>query len=409
MFRRVTMLATMMVVIASFALAYSGKDAKAYDEVPSVFSTHFVEEYPVLSGAGEARAAAQATANPSIKILMLKGGLAEIGAALHTLPVIRKTRQVVIGVAEDRRGRRVHFKVVRGGSLPAHERATATYPRDMAFCMTDDEGRTLFQLTVGDAIGDSIPECGPHSDDSIEARVATSDDLPPVHVQRGNTMAAIKTMGALAKLEFDSRFDIEARVLTEQRDFFRKAHRPNEEIVASDEVIILNERGEPVLNGTTLAEADLALALRAQSSSDLARPQVTWFRGRRHAVQAHAAWIHGLAALAEHSATYTARYEENPAPFGSYYDIKTNCNHGRCPNEMPRRYLILTEPRSATHVHNWKCVTAYNSFSWTGTHNCNDDTVTETRSVRFDTHWNELFGSPCSDPYIRRLAPGPWE
>jgi len=129
--------------------------------------------------------------------------------------------------------------------------------------------------------------------------------------------------------------------------------------------------------------------------------------GRRHAYEGHAAPIHGLYGLAEHSGTLTARYEENPAPFGSFHDVQENCNHGRCPRQLLITYLVLTAPRSSTHVHRENCRTLYNPLSSIGTHNCNDDSVCQNRTVPNDTHWPSV-GTPCSDSQQRRYAPGPW-
>lgn len=411
MFHRISIVVAIMMMVVSLWLL-SGTDAKA-EEVESIFSTYFVKEYPVLTDIGEAQLASRAAmfSSPSIRILMLKGGKVDIGASQRMLPVVRRKalRQALVGVAEDRKGRRVHFKVVRGKLLPSPERETATYPHDMSACFTDEKGRSLFQLSVGDSIGDLIPECGAKdATDSIESRIAEFDDLPALSEQERYTMNVIRIMSVLKKLDFAAEFGEEYRVLTEQRSFLRKAHTPNEEIVASDRVVIMDENGAPVPNGTTLTQANLELASRA-AADGFVSPAAIWLRGRRHAVQAHAGWIHGLWYLAEHSATYTARYEEWPAPFGKYYDVRINCNHGRCPNEMVWRYLWLSAPRGWAHVHNWFCVTSYNAFSWTGTHNCNDDTVCETRSVRYDVHWNELWGTPCSDSYLRKYCPGIFE
>lgn len=403
------LMGAIMMMTVGFVLTQTGKDANAF-EVPSVFETYFVQELPVLSRTGEARLASQEATStpPAIKIISIKGGKVAIGGSRGTLPVVHN-RKVVVGVAEDRRGRRVHFKVVRGDRVPSAERATATFPFEMSACFTDADGNSMFQLAVGEPVGDTIPECGPpHEEGAVEGLSAESDTLPTAREQAHRMKATINTMGALARLEFTHDFAEEFRALTEARQALRKMHRSGEErITASDSVIILGEDGQPVINGTTIAEANLAFAMSSAGSSDLAKPMVTWMRGRRHIVEMHASYIHNTALLAEHSATYTARYEESPAPFGKFYDIRSNCNHGRCPWEMTFRYLLFSAPRSWTHVHNWFCTTGYNAVSWTGTHNCHDDTVCTTRSVRLDTHWPANWGTPCSDPWVRRYAP-PW-
>jgi len=399
-----------MMMIVSLMLTQTGTDANAV-EVPSIFETHFVEESPVLTGDGERRLMESATAvAPAIRIIAIKGGKVAIGGSRGTLPIIRN-RNAVVGVAEDRAGRRVHFKVVRGDHLPSTERATATFPYEMSACFTDADGNSMFQLAVGEPVGDVIPECAaPDEAGTTKSLMAESDALPPAREQARRMKATIKTMSAIAKLEFTPEFTEEFRALTEARKALRQMHRPTEErITASDSVIILDENDSPVANGTTIVEADLAFAMNSVASSDLAVPQVTWMRGRRHVVEMHAAYIHNTAQLAEHSATYTARYEEWPAPFGRFYDVRTNCNHGRCPWEMQFRYLMFSAPRGHTHVHNWFCTTPYNAVSWTGTHNCHDDTVCTTRSVRLDAHCSANWGTPCSDPYLRRYAPHWWE
>lgn len=364
-------------------------------DVNSIFETTFTDEQPVLSPIAAARFAREASAT-GVRLVAIRGGIGTPGSS----PLPQIPRPVVVGQSSDETGRIVHFKVVRGPTNPPDEVAAGATLYEMYVCFLDNSGHLLVAVSMGEQLESFIPECGGHTTSALlEPAEGPMDDATvlEMHAAQG---VAVKTMRLLKRYPFVTAFATEHAALLAPHASTKKLHK-GRRYVASNSVIILGANGEAVPNGTRLS--DLSNLVPSESAAPEA-----WVRGQRHAAEAHAAPIHGLGNLAEHSATYTALYHEQPAPLGSFSSVVYNCNHGRCPWEMTFRYLVFSEPRAATHVHNWFCQTTYNPTSIWG-HNCNDDTVCTTRSVRLNVHWDAFGGTPCNDPYIRRYAPGPFE
>jgi hypothetical protein len=275
-------------------------------------------------------------------------------------------------------GGTIRFETLRGARTPRSLREgdpdAPRYEMDVRF--VDGNGHALLVQTGGcqpvDSSWDADEPDGPPQPGGDAAEEGDGQ-------QQADFARVQAAIGALASRAFRKRLAPEYRALLDQVGAAQEAMTPNLTMLAPN-VLIENDDGPPEQAGTPRTPTGIY----------------------RHVIGIYEDRVGRILPAATHGATRLIRQHPN----GSVELIRDLCNHGRCPAQMgfPAKCAFLSAFNRQKHVHVQTCRTWYDPRSVQGTHNCNDDTYTEYRTVRFNAHEDGVSGT-CSDPYGRFSTP----